>query len=390
MNPRFDMTENNLPPIPIPPRQRWREFRVVYLPPLTFVALIGIICWMWANYVHPGDIIGEVEMVRANIISPADSTVLRLDVDYLQPVTNGQVLGVVANVDTDTLKAELAAAEADLRLMKARMDLDKTRNLNSYGQLRVSLAENRFSLDIARIRLEHAQSEFERAQKLFDDKIIPRGMDPSLSGGNLISSRNEFGYEVTRRDRTALQAEVAGLEKAVAEIERSVGEMERSGIVHIEPVDGAIEEAIRAQREQINQLQKPQVLRAPIDGFVSEIKIRPGERVAAGGTVLAVSGHSSDRIVAWVHTPVISKPRIGDSVEIRRMGMGQHRFEGRIVQVGSQLEAVSPMLRSPTANPERIEVGLPLLVKSERARELIPGEAVQLRVIKSAPAAAAN
>jgi hypothetical protein len=66
------------------------------------------------------------------------------------------------------------------------------------------------------------------------------------------------------------------------------------------------------------------------------------------------------------------------------MGMGQVRFQGTVVQVGSQLEAVSPMLRTPTANPERIEVGLPMLVKSAGARELIPGEAVQLRIVKSA------
>jgi hypothetical protein len=40
------------------------------------------------------------------------------------------------------------------------------------------------------------------------------------------------------------------------------------------------------------------------------------------------------------------------------------------------------MLRTPTANPERIEVGLPLLVRSTEALSLVPGEAVQLRLIK--------
>jgi multidrug resistance efflux pump len=384
------MASQDLTPIPIPPRQRWREFRIAYLPPLTFVALICIISWMWSNYVQPSAIIGEVEMVRANIISTADGMVLDLGVDYLQPVTNGQVLGVVARLDADQLKAELAAAETDLRLMKARMDLDKTRNLNSYSQLRVNLSEQRYSLDIARIRFQQAQQEFDRARRLLDQGLISPGVSSGVSGGNLISSRNDTGYEVALRDRDALQAEVSGLEKNVADLEKAVAELERAGVVHIDPLDAAVEDAIRAKREQINQLQKPQVLRSPIDGFISDINHRPGERVAAGACVLVVSGRSSDRIVAWVHAPVMDKPHVGDTVEVRRMGMGQPRFEGTVLRVGAQLEAVSPMLRTPTANPERIEVGLPLLVKAQRARELIPGEAVQLRVVRQAAAITAN
>jgi hypothetical protein len=37
---------------------------------------------------------------------------------------------------TGAIYAEVAAAEADLWLMQARMDLDKTRNLDSYSRLR--------------------------------------------------------------------------------------------------------------------------------------------------------------------------------------------------------------------------------------------------------------
>jgi multidrug resistance efflux pump len=384
------MPDKDLTPIPIPPRQRWQEFRVVWLPPAIFLVLVGLICWMWMNYVSPSAIIGEVEMVHANVISTVDGAVQSLEVDYLQSVTNGQVLAVVACLDPDQLKAELAAAESDLRLMKARMDLDRTRNLNAYSQLRVQLLEEKFNLDVARIRLQQAQQEFERAQKLLDSQIIARGVNPSLSGGNFVSPRNDFGYEVALRDRDALQAEVAGLEKGVAELESAVAGLEGAGSARIEPEDAAVEEAIRAQRERIHQLQKPQVLRAPIDGFVSAINRRPGERIAAREVVLVVSGRTSDRIVAWVQTPITQRPGIGDTVEVRRMGMGQPAFEGTVVRVGSQLEEVSPMLRTPTANPERIEVGLPLLVRADRARELIPGEAVQVRIVRQVSATGAN
>jgi multidrug resistance efflux pump len=384
------MPESELPRIPIPRRQIWREFRVAFLPPLTFLALVILIGWMWSTYVEPGAIIGEVEMIRTKIISTSDGVVLNLKVDYLQAVTNGQVLGVVARLDTAQIEAELAAAETDLKLMKARMDLDRTRNLNSYSQLRVTLVEQRYGLDIARVRLQQAQQEFERAQKLLDHGVIARGVNSSLSGGNLISPRNDTGYEVAVRDRDALQAEVDGFETQVAELEQSVAALEQAGANRMNPEDAAVEDAIRAKRDQIQQLSKPQVLLAPIDGFISEIDHHTGERISAGETVMVVSGRSSARIVAWVHTPVGEPPHAGDIVEVRRMGMAQPRFEGTVVRVGAQLEEVSPMLRTPTANPERIEVGLPMLVEAERARELIPGEAVQLRVIRQAPAAVSN
>jgi len=58
----------------------------------------------------------------------------------------------------------VSAAEADLRLMKARMDLDKTRNLNAYAQLRSQLQIETLNLEVARIQLLQLEAEFQRSQ----------------------------------------------------------------------------------------------------------------------------------------------------------------------------------------------------------------------------------
>src|SRR5438093_9220732 len=121
------MAGQSLQPIPILVRQHWREFRVAYLPLITFVALVGLIGWMWVRYVAPATIIGEVETVRANIISITAGTVEELKVDRLASVTNGQELAVVTALEPEQVNAEIAAVEANLRLMKARMYLDKVR-----------------------------------------------------------------------------------------------------------------------------------------------------------------------------------------------------------------------------------------------------------------------
>src|SRR6185369_7691989 len=163
------MPDPDLKPIPIPARQQWREFRVTYLPVITFAALVVLIGWMWTRYVAPATIIGEVETVRANIISVVAGTVTDLKVSRLESVTSGQELAVVSVRDPDQINAELAAAEADLRLMQARMDLDKTRNLDAYSRLREELLVEQFSLELARIHLQQAEGEFERARQLYDE-----------------------------------------------------------------------------------------------------------------------------------------------------------------------------------------------------------------------------
>jgi multidrug resistance efflux pump len=363
----------DLTPIPISPKQRWREFRIAYLPIITFGAMIGVTALMWRSYVQPSAIIGEVETIHADIISSLDGTVQELHVDWLQPVTNGQVLAVVAPYDDEQIQSELLATEADLRVMKARMDLDQTRNLDSLARLNADLLTEKLDLELARIRLQYAENEFQRAESLLENRLISRG-----SG----IDRNDFGYDVTVRDRDSLRVEIAAREKTVAGLETALTDLRTFTGGSRNPGEQAIEDAISAHHARIARLQSPLSLVSPIDGFVSKIDYRAGERVPAGIPILIVSKGKSDRILAWVNQPVNLRPQIGDIVEVRRMGMGSVRFEAKIIQVGTQLEPVSPMLRSPTANPERIEIGLPLLVQADAVRELLPGEPVILRVLR--------
>ena len=56
-----------LPPIPTPPAQRWREFRIQVLPVVVFVGVLMAVVCMWKSYVVPSGVVGEVEAIRANI-----------------------------------------------------------------------------------------------------------------------------------------------------------------------------------------------------------------------------------------------------------------------------------------------------------------------------------
>ena len=346
-------------PIPVPRQRRLQVFRESYLPIIVFVALVLVITWMWGRYVQPASIIGEVEVVRANIVSTVDGTIQEIKVDYLQAVTNGQELVVLSVAGA---AGEMAVAEADLRLMKVRMDLDRTRNLDSYSRLRTDFILEQSNLELARVRLKQADAEFERSQKLFDDKLISRSI-----------------YDLALRDRDALREEIAAREKTVAELQRGVERMQATDLTDVKPTDDVIEQGIAAQGKL---LELNMVLRSPIDGFVSSVSNRPGEKVMAGSPILVVSGAQSDRIVAWVQRPVTVRPQPGDLVEVRRTMFSVAPFEASVLAVGGQLEPISPTAYWPIVKFG--EVGLPLLIKSPKVLEMIPGEPIQIR-IKSSP-----
>ena len=357
--------------IPIPRRERWRDVRIAYLPVITFGLVLVAIVWMWIRYVHPPYLVGEVESVRANVVSILAGTVQELKVERLQKVTNGQDLVTIALTDPEVLKAELAAIEADLKLMKARMAVDIARNENNYESLRLSFLSEKVQLAVDQARLNLAEIELKRAEELLTARPEP-----------LISVEM---YDIAKANRDALQASVSGQAAFLAEKEKTLPALDPKQ----RPLnEEAITTAIQAQQDRLRRLQKPVVLKSPIDGFVSTINHHPGEKVTAGLPILVVSGNSADFILGWVRQPVRARPAVGDTVVVRSSRSGARMVESVVTQVGSQLEPIDPTALPVNHGLNRanlVEVGLPFRVKVPEGADLIPGEMVELTVSSHFP-----
>lgn len=364
-----------LPRIPVPLRQRWREFRVAYLPPLTFALLVVGIAWMWTRYVHPANIVGEVESVHANVVSLLPGTLTELAVDRFQRVTNGQEVARLAVIEPDLLNAELAAVEADVRLQKSRLDLEKQRAVDSYNQQRLGLLAEKITLELTRIRLQQADSEFQRVRQLYTNNIIAKGLELGIRN---FAMQNSLGYDVAVRDRDLLQTQLATQANVVAQMEKNLRQFETGGVTQVAPVDALIEADLQAQQQRLAQLHKPVVLKAPIDGFVSLIHHRPGEKVPAGTPILVISPSKSDRIIGWVRQPVRVRPAVGDVVQVRLNRTGQPVTDAVVTEVGGQMEPISLTALPINTPPNHVEVGLQFMVKAPAGADLIPGEAVEM------------
>jgi len=121
------------------------------------------------------------------------------------------------------------------------------------------------------------------------------------------------------------------------------------------------------------------VLRAPTDGIVSAIHKHAGEVVVPGDSVLTLGALRPARIVAYARQPLDHRPAVGDSIEIATRSQNRTTAAARVLQVGTQLEAIEPALLPPSAiSSHAAEYGLPVLVEIPAGLELAPGEIVSL------------
>lgn len=363
---------SSLPPIPTPASQRLREFRIQFVPPVFFLIVVLAIAYIWRNYVEPLHVVGEVEAVNSSVISIQDGTLADLLVDRLDRVVQGQPIARIVTVDQVTQEANLNVVAADLKLMQARMNLDKVRNVDSYTRLRLDLLNEKIALGLAQARIKQAESELQRAKRLFDAKLIPQG---TAQGAN---QNNVFGVEVAQRDYDALVVEIEHRTKLIEQLDKEIKRMEAAGASEIGPRDPAVEEAIRAQQEQLALTEKPINLKAPFDGTVGMVYKRAGEKVVRGEPILTLSPSAPSRIVGYIRQPLTVVPTTNDVIEVKSRSQNRQVATTRILKVGTQLEVINPALLSFDSN--RVEYGLPILVALPDGMKLMPGEFVDLSV----------
>jgi len=360
-----------LTPIPTPAAQRWREFRIQVLPIVVFICALSAVVLMWKNYVTPASLIGEVEAVRANVTIVEPGTLAELTVDLYQPVTKGQPIGVVRGFDPDNTKAQIAAIQADLKVMESRMHLDVQRNHLSYEQFRMDIVDQRVQLAVARANLQGAMRECDRNKKLAAEE-------------KPLVSQTEVDEKCTLAE--AYQSEVEERSALVAEMEKKLTEILSSDRAP-EGTNNPIIAAIRTQEEALFAAEKPTIIKAPIDGVISAINFRPGEKVLAGQPIVVVSSPQAERILGYVRAPITQPPEVGMDVEIRPRTHKRQFAVGQVLSVGVQMESISTARYSVGMSSNVFEQALPIVVSLPSELRLLPGQIVDLNLKGISPSA---
>ncbi len=168
------MSEAAPKPIPIPWRQRWRDVRIHYFPALIFAVILVFLVLLWKNYASAPTLVGQAEVVPANISCYKSGMLAKLTVNRFDKVKSGDPIGEVMLTDPKILASSLAVIQAEIEQIRASQTpiANEQRLAMEYSVVRLHWMAQRAELGAAKADLLVAQADFHRTEELFKDKIV--------------------------------------------------------------------------------------------------------------------------------------------------------------------------------------------------------------------------
>lgn len=249
---------------------------------LTFLVILtaGTVGWfLWDYYMNePWTRDGRVRADIVGITPDVSGLVTEVGVTHDQKVAKGQLL---FTIDRARFEMALRQAVAAIATQKA------------------TISVQRATIDARRAALAEARREATRNNGL----------------GTLVSR------EIVEQSQTKVEQEQA----ALAQAEASVAQAE-----------AATAEAETARDLAALNLERT-VVRAPVDGILSDISLRVGDYVSPGKPVLALIDTASLRVEGYFEETKLPRLRVGQKVEVLLMGENKP-LQGHIQSIAGAIE----------------------------------------------------
>jgi membrane fusion protein (multidrug efflux system) len=317
---RIDTGSGAAPPARVSERHLSRSKRVIIPTVMIIVAAVAAISYWYVyrrGYVSTNDafVDGDPVTVSSKILGRIAS----LEAAEGNGITEGQVL---VRLDDTSLRAEEAQAKAN-----------------------VALTEQ--SLPLARIGLERAQSDFDRARVQYQDNVMTQEQ-----------------YDHARQALELAKAQYAVAESQVAASKAQLGVVE-------------------------TQLAATQIL-SPISGVVARQWVMPGDVAQPGQPIFTVYDLESLWVTANLEETKLASVSIGSPVRISVDAYPGRQFSGKVLLIGaataSQFSLIPPSNASGNFTkvtqrvPVKISIEQPGRVPADAVERLLPGMSVVVKV----------
>lgn len=350
-----------LPPIPSPPQQRWHIFRTSILPLLSFAVVSLVATWLWGLNLANPLVMGQAEGLQANVISPVPGRLARLEVALYQQVKQGDIIAVVDASDPQVLSNTVAVIRAEMDAIRADAGMDAGDRVR-FAQFQMSWLTLRSELVGLRAELQYAEAESARQERLLKEGIA-----------------SQTDLDIAKRDVDRLTREVQEKSDAVNAAAISMRELDPAKTSESPSVRAML--AVANQELQLAEAQlQPVLLRAPIDGYVTQLTVAPEGSVIRGAAIAVLASSKVDRIVGYIPQPVRIEPKVGMKLEVRSRGTHRQVAVTQVSHVGPRIELFDAPLRVRGMGAAQ-ERGLPIVAAVPPDMDLRPGELVDLRLI---------
>ena len=252
----------------------WFIYRVYYSNPRTDDA-----------YVHAN---------TASVAAHVSGQIIRLPIEDNQPVKKGDLLFVV---DTRPYKLALDTARTKLKLTEIEI---KTLH-DTINSAAAQLSERKVAA---------ANS------KQYLDRIVPLRERDFVTDNDVVEARNK------------LRAAQAGVASAASELQKA---QDALGIV------GDVSQRMRAAQEEIEDAQLNHdycSVRAPFDGYVTNLNISEGQYANAGQPVLMLVDDRNWYVLAYFREDLLDRIRPGMRADVSLLSYPGQRFHGKVQGIG--------------------------------------------------------
>lgn len=346
---------------PEDPPRRTGPSRIVTIGMLV-VALIGIFLILWAWRLWPftsAVVVTENAYVRGRVTSLAPQVngyVVEVRFRDYERVRAGQVLFVI---DQRLYRQQVARAQAAL---------DQTRA--NFSQVDETAAQNEASIEQGRADVGAAEAERFRAD------VDARRVAELASRGS-VSLRERDSTLATARASTANVVKARAAQRS-AEAALKATRVRSGGLAA-----GVAAAQADLKTAQINLSNT--VIRAPVDGQVSEASIRAGQYAAAGSQLTYLVGNDVWVVANFKETQV-RRMRVGQSAWFTADALGDEKIQGEVEQIAPATGSEFSVLRPDNASGnftkvvQRLPVRIRIKARQAIARRLRPGLSVIVRV----------
>jgi HlyD family secretion protein len=253
----------------------------------------------------------------------------------------------VAQLDSRETEAKIRSAEANIAVLKSRLEADRLAYEIAKAALpsryrsaveNIEVAEAAYSAAKEQIRrqkllVEQERKDYERSESLLRQKLI-KPHETELRRLSL-ESETQVLKTLEQQKRQALQrVRIAKEQTKAAKAEVMKIEMASA---QISADEAQIESAV-AVRDELRLVKEAFTIKTALPGIIIDRISQPGEMVGAGGGILSMIDPDSLYLKIYIDTVKNGKVAVGDKALIYLDGALERPIKARVVRISAQAE----------------------------------------------------
>ncbi len=217
----------------------------------------------------------------------------------VSPDISGEITELTVQEGDSVKKGQVLA-----RIYADIYNIQRNQAASGVAQSQAMVANSQAAIDALKAQQEQAQRTFDMQKKLFDDKVISRN-EFNIAEANLRSSKANYNAALQ-----GIRGGQASVQSARASLEKANKDLSRTAVI------------------------------APMDGVVSLLNVKKGERVVgsnlmSGTEILRIADMAKIEVRVDVGENDVPKVKLGDSAIVEVDAYSDRKFKGIVTQIAS-------------------------------------------------------